>query len=133
MPVIMALELSEVTHIIAHLTIFLGYIGFAVLVPGIISRIIHVRTLTKLSGGGFFLTCGITHIGLALDRQDTPLISVTDHLQAGFVLAFGLMIALDFRDAYERLQKARLVAAARSGEVGEEVFDLFRSALRDLR
>jgi hypothetical protein len=105
----------EVTHIAAHSLIALGYVYFALVVPNTLSDVIKISPITSATGGGFFITCGLTHFGLAVHRSYTAFFTVADHLQAVFVIAFAVFLIRDLRQAAALLRRAD---AARAREAG---------------
>jgi hypothetical protein len=116
----------SVTHLLAHLGIFVGYLLAIALVVPVFSALIKLSLLTRISGAGFFLFCGVTHAGLALDDPGSPLISVTDHLQAVAIITFIVSLTRDLAAANRRLNRAFDV-------IGAESAVAVAAALQDVR
>ncbi len=93
-------------HIVSHLVIFVGYILACLQVPPAFRSIIYIRPLTIVAGGGFFLTCGITHMSVALEVSDAWWAQLDAHAQAVFIISFLWLLAQDLASALKRLQAA---------------------------
>ena len=93
----------SLTHLVAHLIIFVGYLLAITQVVPVFSALIKLSLLTRVSGAGFFLFCGVTHAGLALDQAKSPVVAATDHLQAVAIIAFIIALTRDLAAANRRL------------------------------
>jgi hypothetical protein len=118
------------SHVFAHIIIFLAYLGATIYVPGVMRSLFYVRPLTLIAGGGFFLFCGLTHLALALDKQDALLFEITDHLQAVAIVAFLILIAIDLTTALRRLRQAFKLIHDEQGEGGDRAISLVTMALQ---
>jgi hypothetical protein len=119
-----------VTHLVAHVLSFFGYVAAMVVVPRTLSSLIDVRAVTTISGSGFFITCGLTHLGLALEKPGAWWVSVNDHLQAGFILVFVASLMLDLIRAQARLTAAFAAIGVKYGRgCAEEVQATIEHAL----
>lgn len=95
-----------VSHLLAHIAIFIGYLLAIALVVPVFSALIRLSPMTRITGAGFFLFCGVTHAGLAIGDPGSPIVSVTDHLQAVAIIAFIVSLTRDLAAANHRLDKA---------------------------
>jgi hypothetical protein len=109
----MLATLISTTHTVAHLAILGGYLLAMVLVPRVLAALIYVRPETKIAGAGFFLFCGVTHVGITLHAINSWPIVITDHLQAVAIWVFVIFLAQDLRGALGRVERA-------FGELGAE-------------
>jgi hypothetical protein len=97
------MDAPTTTHLLAHVIIFMGYLLAIAQVVPVFSALIRLSLVTRISGAGFFLFCGVTHAGLALDRADSAIVATTDHLQAVSIIVFILFLSRDLASANRRL------------------------------
>src|SRR3712207_470562 len=116
----------SVTHLVAHLVIFVGYLLAIAQVVPVFSALIKLSLTTRIAGAGFFLFCGITHAGLALDAPDSGIVAATDHLQAVAIIAFIASLSRDLAGANKRLNTA-------FESIGSDSAVTVAAALQDVR
>ncbi|HXQ32421.1 MAG TPA: hypothetical protein VN843_00230, partial [Anaerolineales bacterium] len=75
--------------------------------------LMYIRIQTVLFGAGFFLFCGATHIGLALEESEATWVTITDHLQAVCIIGFIGYLLLDLQRASLRMSAAYQAIAMR--------------------
>jgi len=120
------MDALSTTHLVAHLVIFVGYLlAIAQGVP-VFSALIKLSLTTRIAGAGFFLFCGITHGGLALDAADSAIVETTDHLQAVAIIVFIIALSRDLASANRRLR-------ACFDEIGSGPALTVAAALQDVR
>jgi len=120
----------DVSHLLSHLLIFCGYATAMVLVPRAFSQLMRLGRDTQVGAGGFFITCGITHIGNALGMPYAWWVEVNDHLQAVFIAVFIFGLLRDLRRVVTNLAKAFVAIEMRYGtETRDVVHDTIREAL----
>ena len=116
----------SVTHLVAHLVIFVGYLLAIAQVVPVFSALIKLSLTTRIAGAGFFLFCGMTHAGLALGEVDSPVVAATDHLQAASIIVFIIALSRDLASANRRL-------SACFEEIGSRSAVAVAAALQDVR
>lgn len=96
----------DAIHVVAHMSIFLAYVGACLQVPPTFARLIHVRQRTKWTGGGFFLLCGMTHFANAFGFYDYGFVHITDISQAGCIIGFLIFLSQDIERGLDRFEIA---------------------------
>ncbi len=120
------MDASTTTHLLAHVIIFVGYLLAIAKVVPVFSALIKLSLVTRVSGAGFFLFCGMTHAGLALGEADSAIVAATDHLQAASIIAFIIALSRDLAAANRRL-------TACFEEIGSGSALAVAAALQDVR
>lgn len=120
----------EFSHIIAHSVIFIAYLVAVFRVPPSFAALIQLRLPTIVAGAGFFLFCGLTHLGLSLNKEDALLFYITDHLQAVSIVAFLVLLSQDISRALSRLRLAFKVIRQAYGADGEKMIATVTAALQ---
>jgi hypothetical protein len=118
------------THVLAHLIIFLAYLAAVFRVPPSFRALMKLRLITMVSGAGFFLFCGLTHFGLALGKSDLLFFEITDHLQAVSIVTFLLTLSIDLQNALTRLRLAFQTIRHAYGKDGERMIATVTAALQ---
>lgn len=118
------------SHLIAHCVIFVGYVVAMMQVPPSFRALIKLRPITLITGAGFFVFCGLTHIALALDKSDADWVAVTDHAQAACIITFLWCLSQDLRSALIRLRRAYKRLFDEFGpEVGSRMVKVIKESL----
>lgn len=94
------------THFIAHFGIAIGYGVAMTRNNSVINQLMRLSPWTKIAGAGFFLFCGVTHIGLATGTSTSPVVTATDHLQLLSIWVFLIGLLLDSRRVVLRLSNS---------------------------
>lgn len=120
------------THVLSHLGIFAAYMAAMGAVPSSFKRLMAIRPITMISGAGFFLLCGMTHLSIVLDLQNNTVFVISDDLQVLAIWSFLVLLAGDLSRASRRLTQAFLAIRTTYGEdVGDTLTDTIQSALKD--
>ena len=117
-------------HIVAHTVIFVACLVGALEVSRSFLAIIHLRWITRISAKVFFVTCGLTHLGLALDKSDALLFTLTDYLQAIGLVAFLVFLVQDLFLALRRVQMAFRAIHSKYGQDGDRMIATITLALQ---
>ncbi len=99
-------DLSEpwlVVNMVGNIVIVLGY----VLVPFTVLRYLPLSLSVRIAGTFFFVTCALTHLGMAFGFQHSPWMVVNHAVQAGSVVWFVLGFWLLLRAALRRAEAKR--------------------------
>lgn len=108
-------------HAFAHIGIALGYVLAMVLLPQAFGSLMRIMPWTALFAGGFFFTCGMTHVGNALEMYEAWWVQVNDHLQLAFIWLFALCLMHDLSCAVNRLRRAyQAIRVKYEPVIGEE-------------
>jgi hypothetical protein len=118
------------THNFAHLVIFLASLIGAFEVSRSFNALIRLQWKTRISAKVFFITCGLTHLGLALGVGDSTFFVITDHLQAVGLVSFLLLLSYDLTGA---LRLLRLVFKAVQSEYGADGDRMIATVIAALR
>lgn len=117
-------------HIIAHTLIFIACLAAALEVSRSFVALISLRWRTRIAAKTFFVTCGLTHLGLALDKQDALFFTITDFIQAIGLILFLVLLAQDVFRALRRLRLAFQAIEAAYGEDGDGMIATVTLALQ---
>lgn len=119
------------SHVIAHAVIFIAYLAAVLRVAPVFSRLLRLRAITIVAGGGFFLFCGLTHLSLAIGRESALFFVLTDHLQATSIVCFLIFLTLDVRRAVRRLTQAFVAIEVEYGtDIAARLRETIDEALR---
>jgi hypothetical protein len=117
-------------RIIAHTIIFAACLVGALEVSRSFVALIHLRWRTRISAKVFFVTCGLTHLGLALNESGTLFFALTDYLQALGLVAFLALLVQDLFTALRRLQAAFRAIHSEHGKDGDRMIATITLALQ---
>lgn len=87
-------------NVMANVVIVAGY----VLVPFTVLRYLPLTRRVRLAGSLFFVTCAITHVGMAFGFAFSELMVLNHVLQAGAVMWFVLGFWMLLRTAMHRAE-----------------------------
>jgi hypothetical protein len=117
-------------HIVAHTIIFIACLVGALEVSRSFVALIHLRWRTRIAAKVFFITCGLTHLGLALEKNDALLFTLSDYLQALSLVAFLVLLVQDLFIALRRLQMAFRAIHSKYGKDGDRMIATITLALQ---
>lgn len=96
----------QVLNVLANVVIVAGYTA----VPFTVLRYLPLSTSVRVAGTFFFVTCAITHLGMAFGFSHSEWMVVNHVVQAGsvvwFVVGFWLLLRAALRRA--EMKRARL-------------------------
>lgn len=123
---------ADLTYAVAHVLIFVGYLIAVGIVGPAFNRIMRVRPLTIIGAGAFFLCCGITHLGLALNAESPGhlVFQINDAIQVWAIWTFLICLYLDLQDTIDRLAIAFIAIRAELGDQADWVLQTIDDALR---
>ena len=99
----MGLHPSDMVDAVANVIIVVGY----VIVPFTVLRYLPLTASVKTAGTLFFLTCALTHLGMAFDQHDALWMVVNHVVQAVAVVWFVIGFWLLLRAALRRVAARR--------------------------
>ncbi|MDB5280851.1 MAG: hypothetical protein JWR61_5806 [Ferruginibacter sp.] len=118
------------THNIEHLVIFLASLIGAFEVPRSFNALIRLQWKTRISAKVFFVTCGLTHLGLALNLEHSPFFTITDHMQAVSLVVFLVLLSYDLTRALRMIRLAFKAVQSEHGADGDRMIATVTTALR---
>lgn len=117
-------------HIVAHTIIFVACLVGALEVSRSFLAVFHLRWRTRIAAKTFFITCGLTHLGLALGKGGSLFFTISDSLQAVALVAFLTLLAQDLFTALRRLQMAFRAIHSKYGSDGDKMIATVALALQ---
>jgi hypothetical protein len=117
-------------HIVAHTIIFIACLIGALEISRSFVALIHLQWKTRITAKVFFVTCGLTHVGMALDKSNAVFFTLSDYLQAIALVGFLALLVRDLLRALRRVQMAFQAIHSKYGKDGDRMIATITLALQ---
>lgn len=117
-------------HIFAHLVIFTCGLVAAFEVSRSFNALIKMRWRTRIAAKLFFIGVALTHLAIAVEREDSLFFILTDVVQAVSLVTFLILLYLDLMAALRNLRLAFKAIQLEYDGDGDRMIATVTTALR---